>query len=308
MNKWLGFWALSIIWGSSFLLIRVSIQEMSELQVVFIRTLIAAVGLNLVLLLRRTRIPTDWRSLRTLVVIGIANPVFPFILITWGEKSVESGLASVLQSTTALFGLVLAHFAFTDERMNAQKVVGVLLSFVGVWVLTSRSWAGGEVVTSDLLGQLAIVVASLFYAVSTTYSKRYAFNLDPVVISAGAMTTGAIVTGALLLVTPVLGAAPPTPLAEISANVLLSVLVLGLFNTFLAYFIYYGLVRSLGSARTQMVTYVIPVVGLALGALFLNEVVDASLLAGAALILLGIGVVNMRAGRLWQLRRVQPAP
>ncbi len=299
---------LSLIWGSSFLLIRISVEEMDELQIVFMRSLIAAIGLNAILFLRGKRWPTDWRTLRSLILLGVMNPAIPFILITWGEKSVESGLASVLQSTAALFGLIFAHFAFADERMNMQKALGLGLGFIGVLVLSSRSWAAGAVLTGDLLGQLAIVVASLFYALSTTYSKLSIHDLEPIMISAGAMTTAAIITGILMLVAPLAGGSAPVPLTDVSTNVLLSVLMLGFMNTFIAYLIFYSLVRSLGAGRTQMVTYVVPVVGLFLGAVFLNEVIDARLIAGASLIFAGIALVNLQLGRIRFLRRVQPAP
>lgn len=298
MSKWAGFWLLSLIWGSSFLLIRVSVEELNQFQIVFIRTGIAAVGLTLVLLLRGRRFPTDWPSIRALILIGLGNTTIPFTLITWGEKSVESGLAAVLQATASLFTLVIAHFAFRDERINAQKVVGILAGFFGVMILASRSWGEGQIVTGDLLGQAAIVVASLFYGIFTVYSRKVCANMEPIVVSAGAMTTAAIASGILTFTAPLFGGPAPTPLASLSSNVLFSVLLLGFLNTFIAYLIYYSLVHSMGAARTSMVTYAIPPVGLILGGIFLNEVIDARLLIGAAIIFAGIGIVNLRFRRI----------
>jgi len=297
MGKWAGFWLLSLIWGSSFLLIRISVEEINQFQIVFIRTGIAAVGLNLVLLLRGKRFPTDWRSLRSLILIGLGNTTIPFTLITWGEKSVESGLAAVLQATASLFTLVIAHFAFRDERINFQKIAGIGAGFVGVALLASRSWGEGQIITGDLLGQVAIVVASLFYAIFTVYSRKVCANLEPIVVSAGAMTTAAVTSGILTFAAPLFGGPAPVSLASLNSNVLFSVLLLGFLNTFIAYLIYYSLVQSLGAARTSMVTYVIPAVGLILGVIFLNEVLDARLLIGAAIIFVGIGIVNMRFRR-----------
>ncbi len=294
MRKWAGFWLLGLIWGSSFLLIRISVEELNQFQIVFIRTGIAAIGLNAILLLRGKRLPTDWRSLRSLILIGLGNTTIPFILITWGEKTVESGLASVLQSTASLFTLVIAHFAFTDERINAQKILGIATGFAGVLLLASRSWGEGQVITGDLLGQLAIVVASLFYGMFTVYSRKVCYNLEPITVSAGAMTTAAIASGILTFASPLFGGPAPTPLGELSSNVLFSVLLLGVLNTFIAYLIYYSLVQGLGAARTSMVTYVVPPVGLMLGVIFLNEVLDARLLVGALIIFLGIAIVNIR--------------
>jgi drug/metabolite transporter (DMT)-like permease len=298
LGKWAAFWVLGLIWGSSYLLIRISVEEMNQFEIVFIRTLIAAIGLNLVLLARGKRLPTDWKTLRPLILIGLGNTAIPFILITWGEKSVESGLASVLQATASLFSLVISHFAFEDERITPQKIGGLTIGFIGIVLLASRSWVNGQVMTSDLLGQLAIVLASLFYASFTVYSKKAIRNqIEPIMISAGAMTTAAIVSGILTFVSPMFGGSAPTPLSQLSPNVLFSVLTLGFFNTLLAYLIFYSLVQQIGSARTSMVTYVIPPVGLLLGVLFLNERMDARLLLGAALIFAGIAVVNVRLSR-----------
>jgi drug/metabolite transporter (DMT)-like permease len=297
MGNWVRFFLLGLIWGSSFLLIRISVEEMDQYQIVFMRTLVAAIGLNIVLWLRGKRLPTDWRSLRALILIGLGNTAIPFTLITWGEKSVESGLASVLQATASLFTLVIAHFAFHDERINVQKIIGIVVGFAGVTLLASRSWGTGEVITGDLLGQLAIVVASLFYAIFTVFSRKAGNSLEPLVISAGAMTTAAIASGILTFAAPYFGGPAPVSLTSLSGNVLVATFLLGFVNTFLAYLMFYSLVRTLGAGRTAMVTYVVPPVGLILGVIFLNELLDVRLLVGAALIFLGIAIVNVRYRR-----------
>jgi drug/metabolite transporter (DMT)-like permease len=137
-QAWISFWLVGLIWASSFLLIRVGVEEFSPVEIVFIRTAIAAVGLNLVILFRRIPVPTDWRNIGAIIFIGLGNVVAPFLLITWGEQTVPSGIAAVFQSTAALFTLIVAHFAFADERMNAQKVVGLIVGFIGIIVLFSR--------------------------------------------------------------------------------------------------------------------------------------------------------------------------
>jgi drug/metabolite transporter (DMT)-like permease len=305
-QAWAGFVALGLIWGSSFLFIRVGVEQLTPFQLVFIRTGIAAVGLNLVVRLRGHRLPSDWAGIRALLILGIVNTVLPFVLITWGEKSVESGLASVLQGTAALFTLVVAHFAFTDERINSKKVIGLVTGFAGVVILSSRSWQEGTVITGDLLGQLAIVAASFCYALGGSYSRKVIQNrMDPIVVAAGAMTVAAIATGILMVISPALGGQSNALLSELRPNVLFSALMLGFVNTWVAYMLFYPIVNVLGAARTSMVTYIVPLVGLTLGAIVLNEAVDIRLLIGAALIIGGIGIVNLRI--LERLRRT-PAP
>src|SRR3954465_3145932 len=119
-QAWGGFWLLALIWGSSFLFIRIGVEQLSTFQLVFIRTGIAAVGLNIVVYLRGKRLPTDRAGVRDVVILGVVNTVIPFALITWGEKSIESGLAAVLQATAALFTMIVAHVVFADERISRR--------------------------------------------------------------------------------------------------------------------------------------------------------------------------------------------
>ena len=230
-QAWLGFWILALIWGSSYLFIRIGVEQMTPFQLVFMRTGIAALGLNLVIYFQGRRLPTDGRSVRDLLFLGIVNTVFPFALITWGEQYIESGLASVLQGTTALFSLVIAHFAFVDERITWRKVIGLLLGFLGVVVLASRS-RGAAVITQSgllhLLGQWAIVGSSLCYALGGAYSRQaMQHRLEPLVVSAGAMTVAAVITGVIAYIAPLWGGAAPVPWAELMPRVLSAVFVLG---------------------------------------------------------------------------------
>lgn len=295
MNKWVCFWILGLVWGSSYLLIRIGNEQVSPFQLVFIRTAIAAVGLNIVLVARGKHLPFNWKQFYPLLVLGIINTIVPFALITWGEHSIDSGVASVLNSTTAFFTLIIAHFAFADERITWRKLAGVLVGFVGVIVLASSSWASGELHAGSLLGQLAIVLASLSYGFGGTYGRVAMWRFrDPLMVSAGSMTTAAVISGVLMVAAPMLGGQAATPFGEIHGDALVSLVLLGLVNTFIAYLLYYWLIQKLGASRTSMITYVIPPVGIALGALILSEPVDSRLILGGALVLVGIAVVNLR--------------
>ncbi len=300
-QAWAGFWILSLIWGSSFLFIRIGVEEVPPMQLVFARTAIAAIGLNLVIWLQGKRLPTNRQGVIDLLVLGVVNTVFPFALITWGEVYIESSLAAILQATAALFTLIVAHFYFADERITLRKIVGLLVGFVGVVVLVGRS--GAQNVEADptmhLLGQLAIVAASLCYAVGGVYSRKaMQGRLDPLVAAAGSMTVAALLSGALAYgVLPWALDAQTVSFASLAPAALWAILALGFINTFGAYMIWYPLVVALGAARSSMITYVIPVVGLALGALVLNEPIVGRLLLGAALILGSIAIVNVKFNR-----------
>lgn len=297
-QAWGGFWLLALIWGSSYMFIRIGVAQVPPFQLVFIRTAMAAIGLTLVVYGRGKRLPTDWRSLRDLLFLGIVNTVFPFALITWGETRIESSLASVLQATSALFSLVVAHFTFADEPMTWRKVIGLGVGFFGVIVLASRSsgHSSSEITPfMHLLGQLAIVISSLCYAIGGVYGRKAMQNrLEPIVTAAGAMLVAAVVTGLIAYGAPLWGGVAPVGLTYLSPNVLGVLLALGLVNTFGAYLIFYSLVATLGAARTAMVTYVLPVVGLLLGAIFLAEPIDGRLLLGAILVVGSIGISNLQ--------------
>lgn len=298
-QAWISFWLVGLIWGSSFLLIRIGVRAFRPVEIVFIRTAIAAIGLNLVIFLRRISVPTDWRNIGAIIFIGLGNVVAPFLLITWGEQTVPSGIAAVFQATAALFTLIVAHFAFSDERMNAQKILGLIVGFVGVIVLFSQEIDPNNIFSTSIAGELAVVVASMFYATFTTFSRKIIQGkVAPVVMAGGTMTVAAIATAPLAFFTE----SGFTPLNTVPIDVLQAVIALGLINTFIAYLFYYFVVRELGAARASMVTYIIPPVGVTLGALFLKEEVGITLLIGAGLIFSGIAIVNLRMFE--RLRRV----
>ena len=306
VKAWLYFWALGLIWGSSFLFIRIGVSELHPFHVVLFRTGIAAVGLCLVIILGRKRIPRDKGLLIKIALVGLGNVAIPYTLISWGEQSIDSGLAAVLQATAALFGLIVAHFFFADERITQRRAIGIILGFIGVAVLMSRNWQDGQLIVGSLLGGLAIVGASVFYATATTLGRKVMQGeVEPIVVSALSMLSGALAETVLIFVTSPFGT-PTTIPSIISQDVLFAFVTLGVVNTFIAYLMFYSVIQALGVARATMVTYVVPVVGLILGALFLREIVDQGLIMGAALIFMGIAVVNLK--RLpWQRQVVAKA-
>jgi drug/metabolite transporter (DMT)-like permease len=197
--------------------------------------------------------------------------------------------------------MVVAHFAFTDERITRRTLAGLVFGFAGVVVLASRSTASDAVATNarlQLLGQLAIVAASFCYALGGVYSRKaIQRRLEPIVAAAGAMTVTAAISGVIAYVAPLVGGPAPVALGALTPRVLGAILTLGLLNTFLAYLIFYATIETLGAGKASMVTYVIPAVGLTLGAVFLDEPVDVRLLTGAAMIVGSIGICSAAAGK-----------
>jgi drug/metabolite transporter (DMT)-like permease len=303
-QAWGSFWLLALIWGSSFLFIRIGVEQLPPFQLVFLRTSIAAIGLTLVIALRGRRPAITWRSVCDLVFLGTVNTIIPFVLITWGETRIESSLASVLQGTVALFTLVRAHFTFGDERITLRKLAGLGIGFLGVALLTSRSSGGGigqSDPTGHLLGQAAIIGASFCYGLGGIYGRKVLQQrLEPIAVAAGAMSVAAVLSGAIMWGWAFLGGPPPASISQLTPEVLGATLALGVVNTFGAYLLFYPLVATLGASRTSMVTYVFPVVGLVLGAIFLGERIDLLLVIGALMIAGGIAIVNLNLRSLFR--------
>lgn len=298
MKKWIAFWLIGLIGGSSNLYIHIGIEQTSPFQLVFTRTALAAILLNIILALRGEHVPLRWREFSPMIVLGILNNVVPFALITWGQQSVPSGIAAVLTATAALFTLTFAHFAFDDERITRRKLIGLTTGFLGVVTLASRSWAEGSVQSASLIGMGAIVLAAAFYGMGGTFGRGVVRrHNNPLIVAAGALTSAAVISGVIMLLAPSFGGEALTPFNEIHGNALLSLLLLGTVNTCLAYMMYYWVLRELGAARTGMASYFAPLVGLTLGALLLQEPIDARMVLGAVMILGGIAIVSLRFRR-----------
>ena len=282
---------LSAIWGASYLFIAIGTESMPPLTLVGIRLLIGAMALQTVLRLRRIGLPRSRRTLAALAFMGLTNNIIPFTLITWSETpgthQVNSGLAAVLVAALPIFTVIFAHFALHDERFTAPKVAGVLIGFAGVAVLMSPRF-NGESGEQAILGALAVVVASMSYAVAAIFSRRALTGTPPIVLGAVQMTWSV----AMLLPLALLIERPP--LASVRPEAWFSVAWLGLLGSGIAYILYFGLIQRIGATRTTMLTYLSPIVAVILGAVFNDERLEWTLLAGMALIIGGAALVNRR--------------
>ncbi|HMK08261.1 MAG TPA: DMT family transporter [Anaerolineales bacterium] len=284
-RDWVLFWSLGLIWGSSFLWIKIALQGIGPFGLVAWRLLIGVAGLAVVVAVRRPAFPRQRRIYGMLALLGLTNTALPFLLISWGEQSIDSAVASILNGTVPLFAMVIAHFALQDDRMTRSRVVGLILGFLGVVVLMSGELTPGGFARGGL-GQLAVLLAAILYAFSGVFARKNLHGLSPVVqafvplIVADAF----IWTGAIVAEAPVL--TPSIPLAWFA------LLWLGLLGSCVAYLLYFSLLHSVGPTRATMVTYVFPVVGLVLGIIFLHEPLTLNLLIGAAMVVAGILVVN----------------
>jgi drug/metabolite transporter (DMT)-like permease len=253
---------------------------------VALRLVFGILALAAVALFRRPEWPKDKRAIGALLLLGITNTALPFVLTSWAEIHIDSAVAAILNSSLPLFTMLVAHFALTDDRMTRQRVLGLVVGFFGVIVLALRDVQGD--IRLNLLGQGAMMLAVLFYAGSSVFARRNAQGVSPIVhaivplLSADAFIWG----GALLSESPI-----TLPVQGITW---IALLWLGLVGSCTAYLLYFYLIHSIGPTRATMVTYMFPVVGITLGVAFLGEVLDATLIIGAVLIVGSLWIVNRK--------------
>lgn len=284
-RDWVIFWTLGLIWGSSFLWIKVALENVGPFTLVAWRLLIGVAGLAVVVAVRRPTFPRQRKVYAMLALLGLTNTALPFLLITWGEQSIDSAVASILNGTVPLFAMIIAHFALKDDRMTWARVAGLILGFVGVVVLMSGELEPGRLGAGGL-GQLAVLLAAVLYAFSSVFARKNLHGLTPEVQAFVPLIVADVLiwTGAIAIEAPSL--VPTTGLTWFALA------WLGLLGSCVAYLLLFTLLHRVGPTRTTMVTYVFPVVGLVLGIVFLDEALTVQLVVGALMIVAGILVVN----------------
>ena len=275
---------LGIIWGSSYLFIRVAVAEVPALTLVAARLALAAVILWLALRTQGKPLPRSPRLWGAYAVMGILSGALPYTLISWGEQYIHSSLAALLQATMPIFTVILAAFLARDEHLTLRGTLGVFLGFVGVVVLMLPDLREG--LHTNLLGQLAIIIASVSYAGAAVFARNRLRGEPPLTSTMGQMTTGALLTLPLSLIVDRPFSLSPTLPATASW------LALTILGTVVAYVIYYALIDRTSATFVSTVTYIIPVVGLILGALVLHEPVTPQLAISLVLIIVGVLLVR----------------
>jgi drug/metabolite transporter (DMT)-like permease len=292
---WIAFALLCGMWGSSYLFIRIGVKEISPPALVALRLSIGALTVLAIVAVRRERIRVSGRQLATIGVAGTINSTAPFLLISWGETSIPSGLASVLNSTTPIFALLLAGAILQDEPITAARLAGVLVGFAGVVVLLARDLSGG-VHWSGVAGQGAIIVASMCYAIGAVFVRRTLRGVSSMTIATYVLLVSASESLLLSLIFS------PPPILSMSPKVWLAVVWLGMLGSGLAFMCAYYVLEHWGASRYTLVTYLLPAIGLALGAIFLSEVIDWHIIAGSVLVIGGIVLASVARGRSVRVR------
>ena len=282
------FIGLGLIWGSSFAWIKIAVEEIPPATLVAWRMTLGAIGMvGLLVILRGVPMPRGMREWLPLVVMGAVNAAIPIFLISWGEQFVDSGTAAVLNSLVPIFSLIIAGLMLRTEPVTALRVGGLVLGFIGAALLASRELEL-RADSSGLLGALAVVLAAISYAVGVSYARHRIKSTHRYVVAAGTLVFAAIDMWVLALLIDG-GIVIPSQLDTIVA-----IVWLGILGSFIAYVLFFFLIEHLGATMAAMVTYLFPVVGVAIGVVLLGERLDARLTLGTLLVLIGIAVVSLR--------------
>jgi drug/metabolite transporter (DMT)-like permease len=260
------------------------------LTIVTLRVGLAAIALWSIAIVLGHRPPKNSSVWLAFFGMGLLNNAIPFVLIVWGQTQIASGLASVLNATTPLFTVLVAGLFLPDERATPMKLIGVAVGFVGVVVMIGMPSAGEG---GNTIAQVAVLVASLSYAFAGVYGRRFkTMGINTIVTAAGQVTASTLI---LLPITLYIDG--PLNLSAPSLGTWASIVGLAVLSTAVAYVLYFKLLESAGATNLLLVTLLVPISAILLGALFLNEATEAVHFAGMALIALGLSAID---GRLWK--------
>jgi drug/metabolite transporter (DMT)-like permease len=294
MNRsdWLTLIAMAVIWGAAFLFIRIAVQEVAPLTYVWLRLTMAAVAMWLFLWWRGESAGLPRSVWGPILVLALFNNAIPFVLFGWGQTHIASGLAAILNATTPIWGVVVAHLFTGDEKLTARKLAGVALGFGGVTVMIGPALLGS--LGTNLLAQLACVAAALCYAFAGVWARRFrAMGLSPISVTTGQLTAGGLMMTpvALLVDRPWLDAIP-------SLKAIGAIAALAVVCSAFAYILYFRLIDRAGATNALLVTLLVPPVAIFFGSLVLHEVIAPRDFAGLGLIALGLAAID---GRLLKL-------
>lgn len=294
--EWAMLGLLSLVWGCSFFLIEIALRGFGPFTVVFLRVTVAASVLLCVMRFSGLRFDSGLKGWGWYLVLGLLNNAVPFSLITWGQTRIESGSAAIFNATTPIFAGVLAHFFTTDERLTTNKVIGMILGFLGVYLMMKPELDGG--LSWRGFGQVAVLGAALMYAVSGIFAKR--FSRDPPVVTAAGM-----LIGASIIMLPLAFVIDSPWQARPSLETISAVAALAVVGTAAAYVLFFRVLAAAGATNVLLVTFLVPIGAILLGVTILKETIRWEELAGMGLIFLGLISID---GRVFVYIRGKSAP
>jgi drug/metabolite transporter (DMT)-like permease len=292
---------LALIWGGAFFFIGVAVRHVQPLTYVWLRLTIAAAAMWAFVRLKGHDIGLPREVWSSIILLAVLNNALPFALFGWGQTHIASGLASILNATTPIWGVVVAHFLTHDERMTPRKIAGVLLGFGGVAVMIGPSLLSS--LGNSALAQLACVTASLSYALAAVWARRFRkMGVSPLSVTTGQLTAGALIMLPVSMIVdrPWTQAFPPVSAWG-------AIIALALFCTAFGYVLYFRLIETSGATNALLVTLLVPPVAILLGGMFLGEHLAPQDFIGLALIALGLAAIDGRVLSLFSARRLPKA-
>ncbi|MEQ9466427.1 MAG: DMT family transporter [Ekhidna sp.] len=272
---------LATLWGPSFLFIKIAVGEIPPVMLAALRIGIAGLILNTLLILKGRRLSIEKSFWKKTFIAGFFAQAVPFVLINWGEQYVDSSLASILNGLMPLFTIIFAHFMIVEEKLTRNKLGGVFLGFIGLIILVVPSISKG--VEGSLAGIIAITFASVSYGIGLSYIRKH-FAKTPSFQAPAAQ----LLSVSIYLVPLAFLFHPDFSLFSIGYQAVGSLMVLAFFGTAIAFIVYFKLIEQSSAGYASLVTYLMPIYGVILGIVFLDERVSLWTILGAALILVGI--------------------
>jgi drug/metabolite transporter (DMT)-like permease len=297
LKHWIVFLLLGAIWSSSFMWIKIAVQEINPSMLVAFRALFGLLFGVVVILIQRAQWPRSFKAWFPLLLLGVTNIAIPFFLISWGEQYIDSAVASVLDATVPLFTILIAHYLLQDDKITLPKLLGLLIGFAGVIVLMSKDLLNAS--TSSLLGQGAVILASVFYAVNSVYIRKTTEDMPGIMRS-----TGPLLSASVFMWLATFLFEQPIQLPQLGVT-WVALLWLGILGSGLAFTMAFYLIHEIGPTRATMVTYLFPLGGVILGVAFLHEPLTWQLITGAVLIILSLVVANREPKRV-ELQQRRP--
>jgi drug/metabolite transporter (DMT)-like permease len=300
-SDWTLLATLALIWGGAFAFIGVAVRHVDPLTYVWLRLTIAAAAMWLFLKVKGQSLGLPREVWGSILLLALLNNALPFTLFGWGQTHIASGLAAILNATTPIWGVIVAHILTQDERMNPRKIGGVLLGFAGVAVMIGPTLLAN--IGTDAVAQLACITASLSYALAAVWARRFRrMGLSPMSVTTGQLTAGAAMMLPLALLIDQPWTQPLPPLTAWGA-----IVALALFCTAFGYVLYFRLIDSAGATNALLVTLLVPPVAIFLGATLLGESLAPQDFIGLALIALGLAAIDGRLLSAFRARRLQRA-
>ena len=285
VKEWSLIIILSIIWGCSFFFVEVALREITPLTIVLCRVALASLILLIIVHIKGYKMPSSAGVWGAFLIMGTLNNIIPFSLIAWGQTHIESGLASILNATTPIFSVILAHFLIKNEKLTKNRIIGVLIGWIGVAVLI-----GIDSIHSfglSVMGQIAILGAAFLYACAAIYGHRFK-DINALVVA-----TGMLCSSTIIMIPLALFIEQPWNLSP-GVMTLASLFGLAAVSTSLAYIIYFRVLASSGPTNILLVTFLIPISAILLGTMVLGERLGWNAFVGMGMIFIGLIAIDGR--------------